>query len=74
MDHYIVHIRWQDNYDVMKIDGTKTSLNISNLSENVEYIFAMQAINDGGPGNITSYRSGIFCLTSKTYVSTVKNL
>lgn len=49
----------------MKIDGMKTSLNIGGLSENVEYMFAIQAVNDGGPGNITSYRSGIFCFTSK---------
>ena len=52
----------------MKVDGTKTSLNISNLSENVEYMFSMQAVNDGGSGNMTSYKSGVFCLTSKTEI------
>lgn len=65
MDCYIVHIRWQiNNHHTMKVNSTKTSLNISNLSENVEYMFAVQAVNDGGGGNLTSYRSGIFCLTS----------
>ena len=60
-----MHIRWRNEYNMMKIDGMKTSLNIGGLSENVEYMFAIQAVNDGGPGNITSYRSGIFCFTSK---------
>ena len=68
MDFYNVHIRWYNNYQVMKVDGTKTSLNISNLSENVEYGFSIQAVNVGGSGNMTNYRSGVFCLTSKAYL------
>lgn len=33
-------------------------------------MFSMQAVNDGGSGNMTSYKSGIFCLTSKTELNT----
>ena len=64
MDYYVIHIRWPtNNYHIMNI--TSTAVNISNLLENVEYMFAVQAVNDGGSGNITNYRSGIFCLSSK---------
>ena len=63
----MVYIRGPTDYDRMvKINGTKLGVNISDLSENVEYMFAVQAVNDGGSGNLTSYRSGIYCLTSKT--------
>jgi len=58
-----------DNNDMIKVDGTKLGLNISDLSENVEYMFAIQAVNNGGDGNMTSYRSGIFCLPSKTCIA-----
>lgn len=44
---------------------TGTAVNITNLMENVEYMFAVQAVNDGGSGNISNYRSGIFCLKGK---------
>ena len=71
VDCYIVYIRGEDNgyQNEMKVNGTETSLDITNLSENVEYMFAVQAVNDGGSGNITNFRSGIYCLTSKTIVN-----
>ena len=70
MDYYNVYVRGPNDYnDMIKVDGMKLGLNISDLSENVEYMFAIQAVNDGGDGNVTSYRSGIFCLTSKTDVA-----
>lgn len=66
MDNYTVHIRWQNNnYREIVVPGTNTSLDISDLSENVVYMFAVQPVNDGGHGNMTNYRSGVFCLTSK---------
>ena len=66
MDCYIVYIRGPNDYSrMMKVDGTKRGVNINDLSENVEYMFAVQAVNDGGDGSISSYRSGVFCLTSK---------
>ena len=70
MDYYIVYVRGPYN-NTIEVDGTKLGLSISDLSENVEYMFAIQAVNDGGSGNMTSYRSGIFCLTSKTYIDIV---
>ena len=44
-------------------------VNINDLSENVVYMFAVQAVNDGGSGNITNYRSGVFCFTSKRHIN-----
>ena len=67
-----MYVRGLNDYrNTIKVDGTKLGLNISDLSENVEYMFAIQAVNDGGSGNMTSYRSGILCLTSKTYIAIV---
>ena len=67
-----MYVRGPNDYrDTIKVDGTKLGLNISDLSENVEYMFAIQAVNDGGSGNMTSYRSGIFCLTSKICIAIV---
>lgn len=65
VDRYIVHIKWLYDNRTIEVDGTSTGLNISDLSENIEYMFAVQAINDGGSGNTTSYRSGAFCFTSE---------
>ena len=66
MDCYIVYIRGPNDYNrMMKVNGAKTGVNINDLSENVEYMFAVQAINDGGNGSISSYRSGVFCFMRK---------
>lgn len=66
MDFYIVYVRGQNKDYNDTVNATETSYHATGLSENVEYMFAVQAVNDGGKGNMTNFRGGIFCLKSKT--------
>lgn len=61
MNNYIIHIRVLGNETRRDTRGAETSWTFTDPLPNVQYDFAIQPVNDGGSGPISSYQIGFFC-------------
>ncbi|XP_065920047.1 immunoglobulin superfamily DCC subclass member 4-like [Dysidea avara] len=61
VNEYIIHIRVLGNETIRMIPGTETSWIFTVPMPNIQYEFAIQPANAGGPGPISFYQIGFFC-------------
>ena len=59
--HYIIYIEVSNERIVETLDDASTAYEYSNLQENIEYRFAVQAVNIAGSGPVSNYMAVFFC-------------